>query len=410
MEEKKRILFVDDDRSVLNGLRRMLYQMRKQWKMEFVTTGSDALKTMLHTHYDVIVSDLRMPGMDGIELLEKVRKKYPDTIRFMLSGYAEHLAQERAAKCVHQYISKPSSAEYLKKMVSRAVDLKGRLKSKEVTKIISSLRSLPVMPNVYQEVIDVLAKPDCSSRQVGKIIARDIGMSSKILQVVNSAFYGRSSDIVDPVHAVVYLGLKTVEALILTQGIFSKLPDETANRFFVSALQEHCVRVGALASTICLSEEMTEEQAEAASMAGILHEAGKMVLITKFPDKCEEAIKISRQQQIPLYEVERDIIGVTHSELGGCLLDLWGLPNTMIESATFHHEPWLCSDNEFSIVSAVYAADALDHLLCCGLGDGWFEDVNREYLEQMGIADKWTKWGKKYLPIEISESEPEYVG
>jgi len=407
MEEKKRILFVDDDRSILDGLRRMLYQMRRQWKMEFVTAASDALKVMEHTHYDVIVSDLRMPGMDGIELLEKVRIKYPDTIRFMLSGYAEQIAQGRAAKCVHQYLSKPSSADYLKKMISRAVDLKGRLKSKEVTKIVSSLRSLPVMPNVYQEVIDVLGKPECSSRQVGKIIARDIGMSSKILQVVNSAFYGRSGNIAEPIHAVVYLGLKTVEALMLTQGIFSKLPDETAERFFVSALQEHCVRVGALARAICLSEEMTEDQAEIASMAGILHEAGKMILITKFPDEYERAISISRQKQIPLYEVERDIIGVTHAELGGCLLDLWGLPNMMIESATFHHEPWFCSDNEFSIVSAVYAANVIDHQLCCSRGDGWFENVNSEYLEQLGIAGRWMKWERMHLPIEISE--PEYV-
>jgi len=264
------------------------------------------------------------------------------------------------------------------------------------------------MPNVYQEVIDTLSKDDCSSREVGKIIARDIGMSSKILQVVNSAFYGRSSNIVDPIGAVVYLGLKTVEALILTQGIFSKLPDETANRFFVSALQEHCVRVGSLASAICQLEEMTEEQAEAAAMAGILHETGKMILITKYPEKYAKAISISRQKQIPLYEIERDIIGVTHAELGGCLLDLWGLPNTMIESATFHHEPWLCSDNEFSIVSAVYVANVLDHQLCCSCGDGWLEDVNTEYLEQQGITENWIKWKTTHLPTEISELE--YVG
>jgi putative nucleotidyltransferase with HDIG domain len=406
-EEKKRILFVDDDRNVLDGLRRMLYSMRQQWKMEFVMVASDALKVMAHTHYDVIVSDLRMPGMDGIDLLEKVREKYPDTIRFMLSGYAEQTTQGRAAKCVHQYISKPCNAEHLKNMVSRAVVLRDRLKSKKVTEIVSSLRSLPVMPDTYQEVIEMLGS-ECSSRQIGKIIARDIGMSSKILQVVNSAFYGRSSNIVDPIHAVVYLGLKTVEALVLTQGIFSKLPEKTAKRFFVSALQEHCVRVGMLARAICQSEEMTEEHLEAAAMAGILHEAGKMILITKFPDECEQAIATSRDQQIPIHEVERGMIGVTHAELGGCLLDMWGLPNTIIESAAFHHEPWLCNDNEFSIVSAVYAANVIDHQLCCGLGDGWFENVNGEYLEQLGIAGRWLRWKRMHLPIEIGEFE--YVG
>lgn len=403
MDEKKRILFVDDDRSVLDGLRRMLHKMRGEWKMEFVARTSDAMKVMKNMHYDIVISDLRMPTTDGVQFFEKVRKKYPGTIRFMLSGYSEQPLQGRAARCVHQFISKPCDAEQLKKLISRAFALRDRLRSKEVSKIVSALRSLPVMPKVYQDVINLLAEPECSPRKIGKMIGRDIGMSAKILQMVNSAFYGRAGRIVDPVHAVVYLGLKTVEALVLTEGVFSKLSERKSKKFHAAALQEHCVRVGALARNICRAEHMSEEDLDVASMAGILHDTGKMILIANFSDQFAEAIRISRAGRIPLYQVEFDLLNVTHAQLGGCLLELWGIPNTIIEAATFHHEPWQCLSDEFSTTSAVYIADAIDHQLCCGLGDGWREDIDMDCLEQFDLTDKWHKWCGMCLPVEAGE-------
>ena len=408
MDEKKRILFVDDDRSVLDGLRRMLHKMRGEWKMEFVTRTSDALKVMRSTHYDIVVSDLRMPSMDGVQLFEKIRKKYPDVIRFMLSGYLDQPLQGRAARCVHQFIPKPCDAEQLKKLISRAFALRDQLRSKEASKIVSALRSLPVMPKVYQDVLDLLCKSQCSPRHVGKMIACDIGMSAKILQVVNSAFRGRAGQIVDPVHAVVWLGLKTVEALILTDGVFLKLSERQVKEFHATALQEHCVRVGVLAKAICRTEHMSGDDLDIASMAGILHDAGKILLIAKFTEKFAEAIRISRTQQIPLCKVEYDLLNVTHAQLGGCLLELWGIPNPIIEAATFHHDPWQCLGNEFSIISAVYIADAIDHMLCCGLGDGWHEEVDMDYLAQLSLMDKWPQWCSMCLPVETGESQ--YVG
>lgn len=408
MDEKKRILFVDDEQSVLQGLRRMLHKMRGEWKMEFVTRTADAMKVMKNTRYDIVISDLRMPSTDGVQFFEKVRKKYPDTIRFMLSGYAEQPLQGRAARCVHQFIPKPCDAEHLKKLISRAFALRERLKSKEASKIVSALRSLPVMPRVYQDVINLLAEPECSLRNVGKMIGRDIGMSAKILQVVNSAFYGRPGRIVDPVHAVVYLGLKTVEALVLTEGVFLKLSETKSNEFHADALQEHCVRVGAMAKKISRAQHMTEDDLDVASMAGILHDTGKMILIANFADRYAEAIRISRDEQIPLYQTEFDLLNVTHAQLGGCLLELWGIPNTIIEAATFHHEPWQCISDGFSITAAVYIADAIDHQFCAGLGDGWRENIDTDYLEQLGLTDKWHKWRQMLLPVEAGEYA--YVG
>ncbi len=407
MSQRKRILFVDDERNVLDGLRRMLYPMREEWKMEFVTKGADALFVMESASYDVIVSDLQMPEMDGLELLETVREKYPKTIRFMLSGYSEQLLQSQAARTVHRFISKPCEAEQLREMVTRALALYDRLHIEAVIKVLSTIRSLPVMPDTYQEVIDIFRKPSCSLKQVGQTIAKDIGMSSKILQVVNGTSYGQRPRIADPVHAVTYLGQKAAEGLVLTNGIFSKVPARKLRKFSVMGLQEHCTRVGTLARNICKLEGFDREGQELANMAGILHDAGKMILISRFADEFYEAIQVSRAGGRPLHDIERELIGVTHAEIGGLLLDLWGLPSEIVEAGTFHHEPSLCLDEKFSIVTAVHIADNLDHELCTEIGGGCPKELDKKYIARLGLEEKLQQWRQQYIPLMAEE--PEHV-
>jgi putative nucleotidyltransferase with HDIG domain len=237
------------------------------------------------------------------------------------------------------------------------------------------------------------------------MIAKDIGMSAKILQLVNSAFYGSGSDIADVVQAVVYLGLKTIAALVLTSGVFSKLPEDIMKEFSVEALQQHCVRVGALAKAICKSLQMSPDELDMASMAGILHDAGKIVLISKMPDQLREAVTLSRQRKVPFYEIERELIDITHAELGGCLLELWGIPTKIIEVATYHHEPPQDFAAEFGILWAVHIANAIDHELCCGLADGYSPGLDMSCITRLGVADKYQQWRRIHLPTLTQEHE-----
>jgi len=163
-----------------------------------------------------------------------------------------------------------------------------------------------------------------------------------------------------------------------------------------------------LARKICKSVSMSDEDVEISAMAGILHDTGKMIIIDKYPDEFEEAIHISHRDRVPLCEIERKLIGVTHPELGGSLLDLWGIPNLIIEAATFHHDPWEYINEQFSITLAVYVANAIDHELCCGLCDSWFEGVDLKYLEKMGVRQLWDQWRMLHLPLQ--EKEHQYAG
>jgi putative nucleotidyltransferase with HDIG domain len=405
MSDVKRILFVDDDESVLSGLRRLLHKKEGEWDMDFFENGHIALKAMDKDNYDIVVTDLRMPEIGGVEFLEIVRKRHPDATRLMLSGCSEQPMYGKAVSCAHQFIAKPCDSDQLISQLSRSFAIRNKIRSQKVAKILPSLRSLPAMPDVYRRVLDMIEDPRCTSRKVGEVISKDIGMSAKILQIVNSAFYGPSTKISDPVRASVYLGIKAIKALSLTDGVFSTLSEEKVERFCVSGLQEHCVRVGALARSICKSQKLTDQQQEIAMMAGILHDTGKMILISEFDYELAEITRLSREEKRPCHEIERETIDLTHAELGGCLLNLWGLGNDIIEAATFHHEPEQCVSNGFSIATSVYLANAIDHQLCSSLGDGWSEDIHMSIIESLDLTEMLPEWQKLHVPTEVVEHE-----
>jgi len=391
------ILFVDDYVMVLDGLRRMLRSMSGKWRMHFVTSANEALALLGKGHFDMIVTDVQMREVSGIELLKRVRDMFPHVIRFVLSGCCREQTFNQAAAVAHQVIAKPCDTEKLKNLISRAFVLNKRIHKSRSGPIVSSIQSLPSMPRIYEEVVEVLRDSDRSARKVGQLIANDIGMSAKILQVANTSFCGARARIADPVRAVVHLGLETVGALILSEGIFSKLSEERVREFYLDGLQEHSIRVGRMARQICKMQHMSEESLEVAMMAGILHESGMIILASDFADQLREMIAESRRRRVPLYKIETDRLAVNHADVSGMLLDFWQLPQGIVEAVTFHHEPHLCPVQDFSVVAAVYAANAIDHELCSGLGDGYWEGVNMSYLQELGLEERWFQWRERLL-------------
>jgi YesN/AraC family two-component response regulator len=186
---KKRILFVDDEALVLDGLQRMLRPMRSEWEMRFVSSGAKALELMDQTAFDVVISDMRMPGMDGAELLAEVMRRFPKAVRLILSGHAD---PELVLKCVastHQYLSKPCQADELKAAITRAGELKLSLRDQNLRQLVSRMDRLPSMPSLYVKVVDKLRDPRIALDDIGDLVAKDLAMTAKILKLVNSAFF-----------------------------------------------------------------------------------------------------------------------------------------------------------------------------------------------------------------------------
>ncbi len=280
---KKRVLFVDDEAMVLQGLQRMLRPMRNDWDMEFVESGIAALERMAATPADVVVPDVRMPGMNGPQLPAEVMKRFPKTVRIILSGQADHDLVLKAVGSTHQYLHKPCEPEVLKATVQRAVALGDSLDNEQVKSLVSQMSRLPSLPTIYLQVVDELQSANASLARVGEIMARDVGMSAQVLKLVNSAFFGLRRRVANPMDAVTYLGLDTIKALMLSLHTFSQYERTDLGGISLVALRNHSLITAACARHIAKLEGGDGKLVDEAFIGGLLHDPGKLVLAANFP-------------------------------------------------------------------------------------------------------------------------------
>ncbi|HEX3724897.1 MAG TPA: HDOD domain-containing protein, partial [Pirellulales bacterium] len=281
----KHVLFVDDDQNVLSGLRRILRPYHLEWRMEFCNSADDALRVLAESHIDVVVTDMRMPGKDGAELLTEVRATYPGVVRIGLSGYFSEETTLRAIGLAHQYLSKPCEPETLKYTIIRACALRDHLSDDRLKRLVSRMNTIPSLPTNYQAIVNELHSADPSLPRIGDIIARDMSMTAKVLQLVNSSFFGLARRVTNPTDAATMLGLNTVHALALSAGAFSQLGSDDLGEFSMDALMSHSLAVGHFARAIAATQTRDSQIIDDAFVGGVLHDVGKLVLAANF---CEE--------------------------------------------------------------------------------------------------------------------------
>jgi HD-like signal output (HDOD) protein len=387
----KNVLFVDDEPRILQGLQRQLYSMRSEWSISFADSGANALKVMAEKPIVVVVSDMMMPGMEVAQLLTEVMKRHPNTVRVVLSGHADRESVLRLVGPAHQYLSKPCDAEELRTAIRRAFALRDLLTNEELKQLATRLRSLPTLPTLHAQLTQELRKEEPSLENVGKIISQDIGMTSKILQLVNSAFFGLPQPLSSAREAVMYLGLATVRALVLSIQVFSQFDQNLIRGFSIDALANHCWITGVMARRISELENAGAQVNDQCFLAGLLHDVGQLILASGLPEEYARVITKANADGISLWEAEHGEFGATHAELGAYLLGLWGLPNMIIEAVAFHHRPSDSPVKAFSPLIAVYVADAFAHEQS-GTASESTKDQIEQFLAQHGLSDRLEIW------------------
>ncbi len=386
---KKRILFVDDEQRILDGLRRMLFHMRKDWDMSFSLGGKTALELMAESKFDIIISDMRMPEMDGAELLNIVKEKYPETVRFILSGYSDKDMIMRTVGATDQFLTKPCNQGILKETINKVLEAREFIDS-DPQDGISNIRSMPVLPELYVELRELLNAPKSSLHDVSDIVAKDVSVTAKVLQLVNSAFFGLKHRVESIHHAVTYLGVETLKALILTTGVFSEFSDDEVKQFHIKELYGHCVLVGTLAEKIAKTVSEDKKMVDEACMAGILHDIGKIIFIQNIPEEYKEVIIRRDSENIPIFVLEEEILNDEHSRVGAYLMSLWGLPESIVSSIRFHHHPHKIENPCFDTTATVYIANVLVHQTSEEYKDNI--DFDEAYIEKLGVSDKISDW------------------
>lgn len=332
----KRVLFVDDEPAVLEALQRSLYRHGDQWDMGFATSALEALAVLDAGPVDVIVSDLRMPQMDGVQLLEIVRTKYPGVVRIALSGCAERETALRASGVVHQYLAKPCDQKELVESIDRFCAADAILPNEAVRRVVGAVGDLPLLPQAGSALVSALRRPDVTIGEVAPIIAQDVGMTAKVLQLVNSPLFGFLCEITSLQSALAVIGLDTLKELVLTAEAFRSFePARPIAGFVLADFEAHSVLTAKIAAHLPLAKSILPGSITSA----FLHDIGKLVLAVRLPDLFERSLRVSREQHRPLHGVEAELMGVSHAEIGAYLLNLWGLSRSIVDAVCHHHNP-----------------------------------------------------------------------
>lgn len=356
----KKILFVDDEPNVLDGLQRMLHSMRREWSCALAGSGQEALDLMAKEEFDIIVSDIRMPQMDGIQLLSEVKSRFPNVIRIILSGQSKREQLLPSFGLAHQFLSKPSSCDELRDTIARVSGLRDVLSNPALQALVSRVGTLPTIPSVHSELVLELQSETCTTQSIGDIISRDAGLTAKLLQLVNSPFFGLSQGISNASDAVRYVGVETVQAMILSYRTFATYEQKLPKGFSLDKLWKHSLSTAFLAREIAAAESAPPNILNDAWTAGLLHDIGKMMLASAFAEDYEMALELAQLQSKPIWVAETAVFGASHAEVGACLLGLWGLPDSIVEAVAYHHRPQECVHQGFGALTAVSVANVRD--------------------------------------------------
>jgi HD-like signal output (HDOD) protein/CheY-like chemotaxis protein len=388
----KRILFVDDEINILDGIRRMLHADRTRWEMQFALSGAAALKACEAQSFDVVISDMRMPGMDGATLLGHIRDRFPSTARIVLSGYSEADLAARVVPMAHRVLTKPCVPSELQKAIDSVCALQEILGRPAIQKVIGTVSELPSLSSTYRCLIAAVKDPNTPIKKVADIIERDVAMSAKVLQLANSAFFGMAQKVTNVPDAATYLGMATIKNLAFVSEAFKAfVPDRRIPHSVCETMQKHAYQTTAVAAVLPLDKEIRDVTV----LAALLHDIGVLFLASAMPADFCTILTQAKESGCRTFEAEEKLLGTSHAEIGAYLLGLWGIPNLAVEAIAHHHHPTRIPHLGLDTTVAVYVADLLAHELEAypmGAMGKEIAEVDRANLESLGLLPRFDEF------------------
>ena len=389
----RRVFFVDDAPEILKHLQRTLAPMQSEWTIEFFPSAKSALAAICQAPCDVVVSDMTMPGMDGAQFLTEVRKVSPQAIRIILSGDQSPVNYLRSASVAHRFLQKPVDAEVLKANIAQAEALRAVLANPALRTLVSEIKALPSLPSIYQDLMQEMQSPQASLKKASRIVAKDLGMVTKILQLVNSAFFGLRTHVSDPEQAVALLGFETIKSLVLSSQVFAQFDQNRLPGFSLDALWRHAMLTATCARRIAKDTGASQPVIDEAFTAALLHDVGVLVLVANKPDDYVRVLELMRANQVPDWAAERDIFGADHAHVGAYLLGIWGLGDGIVEAVAFHQHPADYNASGFQALTAVHVANAFaEAQASADVATGDALNLDQSYLTRENLLSSIPHW------------------
>lgn len=272
---------------------------------------------------------------------------------------------------------------------------------------IREITTLPTLPQVASRLMRTVNSPETSAADVAEIVSRDMSLAARILRLANSAFYGMPRTITNLTNAVVILGTKVINTLVLTVTVFDMFPEDSSNKrlFDRSVFWRHCLGCGVMAKM--LSTKINKNlilDAEEAFCAGLLHDIGKVVMEQYLHEDFREALKYGAENKISSAEAERRVLGYTHCDVADWLTEQWELPLVLRFPMLYHHWPEEASEYHDTVVLC-NVADALSHVAGEGINDGSASPSGyEENLTALGIDQQSVEKVLDDFPAELDRA------
>jgi HD-like signal output (HDOD) protein len=376
---KSKIVFVDDETQILRALRRIFY--KTDYECYYFENGNDAIVFMSENSIDILVTDIRMPIMNGIELLKYAKEKHPSTIRVILSGYSDssQIMGAVAGNLAKFYLYKPWNNDELMDVISVLFEQRKTMEDKKLLSIINSIGELPTLPDLYMNICSMI-QSDSSMNELAVEIGKDPAIASRILRIANTAFYGKRTGNIN--QAIVLLGLNNVKNIIISTTVLG-MNDGVEE---LELLWKHAMITNKMSQYLYQKLYSTVIPLEA-STAGLLHSIGIPFLLTTFKEKYKEVLLIKDQNpEMKINEIEEKIFGVSHSLIGSYLLDWWELPFSIAEVSREYLKPF---DNNLANDKLVVVVNFSSYYAWTLIGDTRFQcDLHEETVKFLGITDK----------------------
>lgn len=382
-----RILFVEDDPVLMSNMRRTLSVMRRHWDMRFFSSAEEAVLAMARQPFDVVVTDLTLKGMNGDEFLSLTQYQYPKVVRVLMADRTEVKETVSNAAIAHCVIAKPCDPSELAVAVQRVIDVEQRLSDPDLQSMLSEVGMLPSPTQAVTHLNDLVGRDDVSVAQIAEIVSTDMNMTAKLLQVVNSAFFGLTRHIGDVREAIALLGLNTVQNFCVTVEILRTF--ETVPVLVQSVVDE--IHDRSLTTAYLARDLVTDpQQAGEAYVAGLLHDVGLLVVAQSRPEQLLELRVEACRTSLPITEIERDVLGAHHADIGAFLLDLWGFPYEIVEAVARHHDANETIGSKVDVMHAVYIADMLSGSRQGEPYSEWEQlgELDDDYLASLGVLER----------------------
>lgn len=389
---KKHILFVDDDPLLLEFYTAMMQKQAGAWETVSTENGAQALEILAATKFDVVVSDMRMPGMDGIEFMREVRRLHPQISRIIISGLGDQEEIARGLETTHQFLTKPIRSGELFATLSRIGKLDAYLLDEKLKSVIGRLSSLPSFPSIYLQITQELNTEDPSIEAIADIAIQDPGLTAKMLQVANSAAFGLAHQVSSPFDAVQFIGLNAVRSIALSAHVFSDFEQVEIKKFSAGRVWTDALRCARITRQIMRIEKIDEAETEDACTAAMLRNMGMLMLAKNLPEQFSQIITLAERENLTLPEAGQKILGASHAGVAAYLFGLWGLATPMVEAVAFHLQPAESETRTFSPLAAVHIAHALAAELWPDKNAGKPMELDHDYLTAIGVDRQLDRW------------------